>query len=193
VKNAPSSGGLRSGSTEKFTGLREVFFGLLPVILAGCGQVFCSQPLTAQSGVEHVSTFNLQSHGWVPPDRRQVDRLPMVVDHAGRVLVGFTVRERRGLVTRDEPSLGRGGAYDKGPRPHAGYISGHVTARRIAVYDLEAGKDITSIPIATNHRCCFEFNLSPDGRRLAVLEDGEVKVIDLQASSAAQMAGTLAR
>jgi hypothetical protein len=57
-------------------------------------------------------------------------------------------------------------------------ISGHVTARRIAVYDIEAEKELASIA-NPKHRYRFEFDLSPDGRRLAILEDDVVRVVDL--------------
>ena len=58
-------------------------------------------------------------------------------------------------------------------------ISNHVTARRIAVYDIEAGKEVASIPVNSKHRYRYEFDLSPDGKRLAILEDDAVKVVDL--------------
>ncbi len=59
-------------------------------------------------------------------------------------------------------------------------ISSHVTSRRIAVYDIEAGKELASIPVNPKHRYRFEFDLSPDGHRLAILEDDTVKVVDLE-------------
>ena len=59
-------------------------------------------------------------------------------------------------------------------------ISSHVSARRIAVYDIEAGKEIASIPVNPKYKYRLEFDLSPDGHRLAILEDDVVKVIDLQ-------------
>jgi hypothetical protein len=59
-------------------------------------------------------------------------------------------------------------------------ISSHVTARRIAVYDIEAGKEVASTPVNPKHRYRFEFDLSPDGHRLAILEDDKVKVVDLE-------------
>lgn len=58
-------------------------------------------------------------------------------------------------------------------------ISSHVTARRIAVYDIEAGKEVASIRVSLKFRYLFEFDLSPDGRRLAILEDDTVKIVDL--------------
>jgi hypothetical protein len=57
-------------------------------------------------------------------------------------------------------------------------ISSHATARRIAVYDIELRKELASIPVSPKpHE--FGFDLSPDGARLAILEDGILKVIDL--------------
>ncbi|MBV9183194.1 MAG: hypothetical protein JO356_17970 [Acidobacteria bacterium] len=61
-------------------------------------------------------------------------------------------------------------------------ISIHVTARRIAVYDIEAGKEVASIPVNAKHNFHYEFDLSPDGHRLAVLEDSTVKIVDLSRS-----------
>jgi hypothetical protein len=57
-------------------------------------------------------------------------------------------------------------------------VSSHPTARRIAVYDIELRKELASIPVSVKlHE--FGFDLSPDGGRLAILEDGILKVIDL--------------
>lgn len=60
-------------------------------------------------------------------------------------------------------------------------ISGHPTARRIAVYDIELQKELASIPVIAKYHNPFEFgfDLSPDGRRLAILEKGTLKVIGL--------------
>jgi hypothetical protein len=55
-----------------------------------------------------------------------------------------------------------------------------VTARRVAIYDIEAGKELASIPVNPKHRYRCEFDLSPDGHRLAILEDDTVKVADLE-------------
>jgi hypothetical protein len=59
-------------------------------------------------------------------------------------------------------------------------ISSHVTERRIAVYDIEAGKELASIPVNPKHQYRFEFDLSPDGHRLAILEDDTVKIVDIE-------------
>jgi hypothetical protein len=58
-------------------------------------------------------------------------------------------------------------------------IAGHVTSRRIAVYDVAAGKEIASIRTGVRYRYRFAFDLSPDGRRLAILEDDVVRIVDL--------------
>jgi hypothetical protein len=64
-------------------------------------------------------------------------------------------------------------------------ISGHPTARRIAVYDIKLQKEVASIPVGVKDRDPFEFgfDLSPDGRQLAILENGTLKVIDLNGSA----------
>jgi hypothetical protein len=62
-------------------------------------------------------------------------------------------------------------------------IGNHPTARRITVYDVEAGEELASIAAQVNHRYGFQFDLSPDGHRLAILEDGIVRVIDLDSAA----------
>jgi tricorn protease-like protein len=57
-------------------------------------------------------------------------------------------------------------------------ISDHVTARRIRVYDIEAGK-VVSISVEATHHYRYEFDLSADGRRLAILKDDVVRIVDL--------------
>jgi hypothetical protein len=59
-------------------------------------------------------------------------------------------------------------------------MSGHVTARRIAVYDIEARIQRTSIQVSPKHNYGFQFDLSPDGRYLAILEDNILKLINLE-------------
>lgn len=59
-------------------------------------------------------------------------------------------------------------------------ISSHATALRIAVYDIETGKEVASIPLSLKHHYRFDFDLSPDGRRLAILEDEVVRAFDLE-------------
>jgi hypothetical protein len=58
-------------------------------------------------------------------------------------------------------------------------ISSHITSRRIAVYDTDAGKQVSSIPVPIRCHYGFAFALSPDGRRLAILEDDAVRIVDL--------------
>jgi hypothetical protein len=58
-------------------------------------------------------------------------------------------------------------------------IDSRVTARRIAVYDIETGKEVASISVNPVFRDLFEFDLSPDGRRVAILEDDVVKIVDI--------------
>jgi hypothetical protein len=59
-------------------------------------------------------------------------------------------------------------------------ISNHITARRIAVYDTEAGTELASVPVGPKLHYPVEFDLSPDGKRLAILEDDTVNVVDLE-------------
>lgn len=61
--------------------------------------------ITAQSDANRFPSIDLRSYGWEAPTRREVDSPSLAIDHAGRVLVAFTVRERPGLVTREQPSL----------------------------------------------------------------------------------------
>jgi len=58
-------------------------------------------------------------------------------------------------------------------------IGSHITARRIAVYDIEAGKEVASIPSSVKYQYRFAFDLSPDGHRLAIWEDDAVRVVEL--------------
>jgi hypothetical protein len=64
-------------------------------------------------------------------------------------------------------------------------IAGHVTSHRIAVYEVEVGKQLASIPVAPQSRH-FEFDLSPDGHRLAILEDDLVKVFNVEGAATPQ-------
>lgn len=58
-------------------------------------------------------------------------------------------------------------------------ISGKLIARRIVVYD-ERGHELASVPVSTAYKRDFDFSLSPDGHRLAILEEGVVTVVDIQ-------------
>jgi len=58
-------------------------------------------------------------------------------------------------------------------------ISGKLVARRIMVYD-EKGRELASVPVSTAYHRDFDFSLSPDGHRLAILDEGVVTVVDMQ-------------
>ncbi len=55
-------------------------------------------------------------------------------------------------------------------------IGGQVVARRIAVYEVNAGKEVGSFPANPKFIYRSAFALSPDGRTVAVLEDGKLTV-----------------
>jgi hypothetical protein len=65
----------------------------------------------AQSQTARVLKLNLENFGWQPLPKEQHGewggtRSQLVsIDHQGRVLVGFTVRENYSLATREEPGL----------------------------------------------------------------------------------------
>jgi hypothetical protein len=68
--------------------------------------IWTGQPVLAQLPKYPLPTvLNLRAYGWEPPERGEVDGPSIRLDHQGRVLVGFTVRKRDGLVTRTQPSL----------------------------------------------------------------------------------------
>jgi|HubBroStandDraft_6_1064221.scaffolds.fasta_scaffold79556_2 hypothetical protein len=58
-------------------------------------------------------------------------------------------------------------------------IGGHLVARRVVVLD-GTGKELASIPTETNYYMDSNFALSPDGRRLAILDEGVVTVVELE-------------
>jgi len=58
-------------------------------------------------------------------------------------------------------------------------ISGKRVARRIEVYT-DTGQELGSIPVSTIYRREFDFSLSSDGHRLAILDEGVVTVVDMQ-------------
>jgi hypothetical protein len=58
-------------------------------------------------------------------------------------------------------------------------IGGHVRARRLLVVD-QSGKEVTSIPINTGYHVDSNFALSPDGHRLAILDEGIVTIVELE-------------
>jgi hypothetical protein len=57
--------------------------------------------------------------------------------------------------------------------------SGKLVARRIVVYD-EGGHELSSVPVSTNYQHDFDFSLSPDGHRLAILDEGVVTAFEIQ-------------
>lgn len=67
---------------------------------------------------------------------------------------------------------------ERGAHPHLD-ISGRLVARRVLVLD-RAGKDVASIPTDTRYHIDSNFSLSPDGHRLAILDDGVVTVVGLE-------------
>jgi len=58
-------------------------------------------------------------------------------------------------------------------------IGGHLVARRVVVLDA-TGKELASIPTETHYQMDSNFTLSPDGRRLAILDEGVVTVVELE-------------
>lgn len=98
---------------------------------------------------------------------------PTMEEHesAGTISTPIRSNEHGNIIAVDLLTIrGRNRAMDS---------SGHVTARRIAVYDIEAGKQLASIPVNSNPRYRFQFDLSPDGRWVALLEDDKVTVVDV--------------
>lgn len=58
-------------------------------------------------------------------------------------------------------------------------INGYVGARRVLVLD-ETGKQLASIPTDTHYHMDTNFSMSPDGHRLAILDDGVLTIAELQ-------------
>jgi hypothetical protein len=58
-------------------------------------------------------------------------------------------------------------------------IGGHLVARRALVLD-ERGKTVASIPADTNYNMDSDFSMSPDGRRLAILDEGVLTIAQLE-------------
>lgn len=83
---------------------------LLPIaaVFAWTALGWTTEPVLGQEQppVSTVFTSELREYGWEPPERQhEPNMLSIAVDHQSRVLLGFTVLERQGLVTRDQPSL----------------------------------------------------------------------------------------
>lgn len=109
-----------------------------------------------------------------------------VISSDGRVKFRATMRKHESLGTTSPPirssAEGKQIAVDlitvkgaNGPLD----LSGHVTARRIAIYDINTGKELASVPVSSKLAYHFEFDLAPNGHRIAILEDNKVRVIDL--------------
>ena len=58
-------------------------------------------------------------------------------------------------------------------------VSGKRIARRVAVYN-DAGQELVSILVSTTYHQDFDFSLSPDGHRLAILDEGVLTVVEIQ-------------
>lgn len=76
----------------------------LAVVAILAGNIFGQAAAPVPS---NAFTLDLRSYGWEPPEGRQhqLNRPSIVVDHEGRIVVGFTVQARSGVVTRNQPSL----------------------------------------------------------------------------------------
>ncbi len=57
-------------------------------------------------------------------------------------------------------------------------ISGNRVARRVVVCS-EIGEEVASIPVSTTYHRDFDFSLSPDGHRLAVLDEGVLSILEI--------------
>ena len=58
-------------------------------------------------------------------------------------------------------------------------ISGHLVARRVLVLD-GTGEELASIPTNTHYHMDSNFSMSPNGHRLAILDEGVVTVVELE-------------
>ncbi|HYL47182.1 MAG TPA: hypothetical protein VEU52_09140, partial [Candidatus Limnocylindrales bacterium] len=58
-------------------------------------------------------------------------------------------------------------------------ISGKRVARRVVVYT-EGGRELDSVAVSPIYHLDFDFSISPDGHRLAILDEGVVTVADLE-------------
>ena len=58
-------------------------------------------------------------------------------------------------------------------------ISGKRVARRVVVYT-EKGQQLATVPLNPVEHRDFDFSLSPDGHRLAILDEDTVTVVDLE-------------
>jgi hypothetical protein len=67
---------------------------------------------------------------------------------------------------------------ERGEHPHLD-IGGHLVARRVVVLDA-IGREIASIPTDVHYHMDSNFSMSPDGHRIAILDEGVVTVVDLE-------------
>jgi hypothetical protein len=58
-------------------------------------------------------------------------------------------------------------------------ISGNRVARRMVVYS-NAGQQLSTVPVNPVYHRDFGFSMSPDGHRLAILDENEVTIVDLE-------------
>jgi hypothetical protein len=58
-------------------------------------------------------------------------------------------------------------------------ISGKRVARRVVVYT-DTGQELALIPVSTTYHRDFDFSMSPDGHRLAILDEGVVTIVELE-------------
>jgi hypothetical protein len=58
-------------------------------------------------------------------------------------------------------------------------ISGKMAARRVVVYT-ETGQELATVPVNPGYHRGFDFSLSPDGHRLAILDEGVLTVVEIQ-------------
>ena len=137
------------------------------------------------------TVLNDDSFVMFPHSKRRKDEELVVVSSDGQVRLRPAMQEHElvGRTSIKSSELGNVIAVDlltvRG-RSGALDLSGHVTDRRIAVYNIDAGKELASIPVNPRPHYHFEFGLSPDGHRVAILEDDKVRVVDVEAAEKAQ-------
>jgi hypothetical protein len=123
-----------------------------------------------------VNSFSNRAHRWdfeVVSADGQVKFRPTILKHesVGTLMTPVRSNEDGSRIAVDILTL-RGGS-------RALDMASHVTARRIAVYDVDERKELASIPVNPRHRYGLAFDLSPDGHRLVILEDEKLTVIDI--------------
>ena len=82
---------------------------LFIIVLCDTPSPLCTDPGMVVPQTQHrltqVVVLDMRRYGWEEPSQGQSDRPIIAIDHKGRLVVGHTVRERYGLVTRNQPSL----------------------------------------------------------------------------------------